>query len=294
MKVLLIANPRSGKGKTKKLLPRLGRAIEGRGNGIETVVTQRPGHARETARTRAKDFDAIVVAGGDGTVNEVVNGLAASSVRTPVLPLMLGTSNSLARELKMPSSLDGAVALLDGSRRRSLDLGEVTWPGAGRRLFFLCTGAGLDAWAAHRLARARRGGTSFAAWTARAVEGFFRYRFPEISVSVDGRELAPARTVVIANLRTYGGPLVMADGASPEDGKLDVVCMRGEWRPELLKFLWASWRARISKTRGAEIVQGTRVELAGEKVPFELDGDPAGTLPVRIKILPGAAVFFSP
>ena len=300
MRVLLVANPRSGKGKTKKYMPRIAAGLRKRGASVDILVTRRAGEARDQARARGGEFDVIVVAGGDGTVNEVVNGLAGAEARAeagakpPILPLRLGTSNSLARELSIPRSPDEAAALIEEGRKRALDLGEVRWPDGRRRLFFLCAGAGLDAWAVHRLARARAGGTSFAQWTLRAAEGFLRYRFPPIDVSIEGLELVPARTVVVANLRTFGGPLVMADGASPEDGKLDVVCMRGESRPELLRFLWACWRARVSSTRGAEILRCDEVELGGEGVPFELDGEPAGVLPVGIRVRPGAALFLSP
>lgn len=292
MRIFLIVNPRAGKGRTREFVPRLQRALGRRGDEVETLITRRRVDARDAASSASSD--AIVVAGGDGTVNEVVNGLASSGLRTPILPLTFGTSNSLARELGVPPILEDAIALLENGKTRALDLGEVSWPNGIRMLFFLCAGAGLDAWAAHRLARLRKSGTTFGAWTVRVMEGFFRYRYPEIRVSVDGRELAPAQAVIVANLRNYGGPLVVADGASPDDGKLDVVCVRGERRLALLRFVWAAWRARVSKTSGAEIVQGTEVELAGEKVPFQFDGDPAGILPVRVRVRPGAAVFFSP
>ena len=181
-------------------------------------VTRAAGHGTELARQAVADRCELVVAwGGDGTINEVASELVGTG--TPLGIVRAGSGNGLARELGIPAHPDYALDIALTGRDRAVDAGEIE----GHR-FFNVAGIGFDAAMAadfNALGGERRGPLRYAGVVARAL---FRYRAAHYSIEVDGRRLeTDALLVAIANLSQYGSNAVIAPGARPDDGLLDVM-----------------------------------------------------------------------
>lgn len=275
-RALVIVNPVAGRGRGQRWL---GRVVQGlREGGIEAqpAVTSRPGDAREAAE-RAGEHDLVAVAGGDGTLNEVLNGLEADR---PVALLPLGTGNVLAKELRLPRSVGAFCRMVARGRERALDLGAVN----GRR-FVSMVGAGFDAEVVARLSAERQGAIRMARYARLIVGCLARYGAPRITVSVDGAADAEAQGfALVSNVRSYGGPFCLAPDAVPDDGELDVcVLPRGgavRYARAILAFL-----LRCPGASGTRWLRGRSVYLASaEPVRYQVDGDPGGLLPATVEL----------
>jgi len=293
---MLIVNPASGKGRARKAIPRVLELAAGLGLELAVHETSGPGSASEAARTAPEGVDRLLVIGGDGTVNEVVNGLgervAAGGGALPVALIPTGTSNSAARELGVPFDLDGAVAIAAGGDMRQIDLGVAN----GRR-FFLCAGTGPGAYIVTELHRRRTGAITTFRYYRHGVRCFLFYGFPLAKVTVDGRPAGePARMVVVTNMSHYGHPLKLVPDAKLDDGLLDVCIIRLRSRWSCLGVLWAMWRHRLEQRTDVEVlrVKTVRIEPAdpSRPLPLQVDGDPGGELPVEISVLERAQGFF--
>ena len=290
-KGILIANPVAGRGAAARALPRVIELLKEGGIDPAVLETSRPGDGRRFASRLAPDADLAIAVGGDGTVNEVVGGLIDGGLgRVPVGVIPFGTGNVVAKELGIP--LDPAAAaraVADGAPAR-LDVGT-----AGGRYFLFACGAGFDAEVVRRFSRSRAGAVRMVRYVPEIVRALVAYDFPEITVELDGEALPGAWSqVLVANMRQYGGPLVVAAGADPSDGLLDVVLMRGRGA-SYLRHMAGAYLGGRSGARGVRTLRGKRVALrSGSRVPLHVDGDAASFLPVECGILPGAALLIRP
>lgn len=210
----IIANPASGTGGTGQRLSGLERVLADAGCRVSVRTTECPGDATRLARAVPDDADAIVVAGGDGTVNEVVNGLNGRS-RTPLAILATGGANVLARELDLPKDAEGLAAVILGGRTREIDLGVVD---SGRN-FLAMLSVGFDASVVREVQRTRRGTLGMRGFVMPALRTALAYAAPAISVRIDGGEPVHGALVVVANTATYGGIMRVADRARCDSGR---------------------------------------------------------------------------
>ena len=280
MKILLIGNPVSGRGRAVARISALVRMLRSAGHKVDLYMTGAGGQARLRAAALDPDVAVLVVAGGDGTFNEVVSGLAdPSQVRLALLPA--GSANVLARELKLPWRPEAVCALVAGGRVRHLDLGT-----AGRRCFCMMASSGIDAQIVDQVHRSRKGvlGMHKYVWPALGVIG--RWKTPHLKVTVDGTE-AHGAVVVVANTRTYGGLFWAADRAEVDSGYLDVVVLPRDSLWAVVRYLWAGWHHRLSRLGEVTYLRGTRIRIEADRpVPVQLDGDLAGTTPVTMSVRP--------
>lgn len=289
MRYVIAVNPISGRGRAL----RRARAV--------AALLERAGHAAHVAETRCggdgeriaaeADADAVVACGGDGTLNEVLNGLAARSLPVGLIPA--GTGNVVAKELGLARLGDRALAAVLGAfSLRPVDLGCT---GAGRRFSFIAS-AGLDAAVTHRIAARRQGPLRVSSYLAATAAAWRAEPCRAIDVAIDGRPFVQGATfVAVVNMASYGGPLRLAPGARCDDGLLDVVALRLPLRGRLLQVFTAAFTRGIETLPDAATGRGAAVELAArDQVPLEIDGDAAGALPARFAVLPGAARFIVP
>jgi diacylglycerol kinase (ATP) len=293
-RALLIVNP------VARGLPPMtrleGAAARLRGAGWETSleVTQTPGDATKLARRVAlAGWDAAVACGGDGTVNEVVNGIAGSETALAVIPS--GTANVWAKEVRIPRDAVAAAEAIVSAETRRVDLGLALRPSDGgaepeRRYFLLMAGIGIDA---HVLsvtpgeAKRRLGAASY---VVKGVGEVIRYRSQPVSVRLDDQEMLLDLTWMLAgNTRSYGGVVNVAGDALADDGLLDVYAVEGHgWRRAAAIVL----RVLIGRLAGARGVVSRRVrsiELPPSPAfPMQVDGDYLGPTPVRIVVEPRA------
>jgi len=283
-KVLLVANPISGLRRAGRWREKVEAAFRRAGHPVETLLTRGPGHAAEAAADCPPGC-LIVAFGGDGTFNEVLNGARLDSSTLAVIPA--GTGNVFAKELgSARQPLKAARQLLQGHVVR-LDVGLCN----GRR-FMSVFGAGIDAWVVERV-HERRGG-SLTQWhylphIARIALKSDPWR---IRVEVDGQQLTSgAEQVCAGNTRSYGGPIAMTPAASPADGLLDVMCFARRGPADGAVLGACALLRALHLSTGARYARGRTVTVSapGQRVPYELDGDSAGSLPARVSVLPGAA-----
>ena len=277
-RVLAIVNPVAGSGAGRRVFEQVERGLKRAGLAVEASLTAQAGDARRAA-AQAAGCDVVVSIGGDGTLNEVVNGLEAD---LPVAPCPLGTANVLAKELGVPRSVARFCEMVRAGRERVLDLGAVN----GQR-FVSMTGAGFDASVTAEVHAARRGAIRMSGYFGPLLRHLARYPFPRLKVRIDGGEVVEsAGFALVSNVRSYGGPLVVAPDAVPDDGLLDVCTLPRASRLAYVRALAAFFLRCQHSLSGARYHRGRSIEVtADERVPYQADGDPAGWLPARIELL---------
>ena len=279
-RVLVVANPAAGLRRGRDAGEVAARAVRRLGTPPELARTRGPGDARIlAAEAAAAGFDMVLAVGGDGTAHEVANGIAGTRVVLAVAPA--GTMNLLARVLRVPldPGLAAEVAVLGGRRL-------VMRPGrAGETLFLLMAGVGFDAWVLRELLGRRRGKIGFRDYVLGGLRGLGTYPFPRIRFEMPG-ETAEAGAAIIGRAPLYGGFLRPTPRASLERDVLDA-CLLGARSPvELLRLLPALWSgAHVGRSGVANrLVTRLRASSDHEDVPVQLDGEPAGRLPVEFSL----------
>lgn len=291
MRILVVVNPIAGGGSAARKAGRLVRILERRGHAVECFAARDPEEVGERVRRRESqgDLDRIVVAGGDGTVNDVLNGLDDPS-RVPLAHLAQGTANMLARELRIPRDPAALAALVERGSCRRLDLGR-----AGSRRFLLVVSSGFDAMVTRAVSRARRGTLGYAGYAWPILSTLRRYRAPRLRVVVDGGEPLFGALAVVSNIRNYGGILSVADRARPDSGVLDVCVFRGGRILDLLRYASAAAARRVSRLSDLAYRTGRRIEIeASEPAAVQIDGDYRGTTPLAIEVDPSVVPILAP
>lgn len=277
----LIANPVSGTHDRQRLVDAVAGGLRTRGHAVDVCLTTGPGDA--TTFAAASDADTVVAIGGDGTVTEVAQGLRGLDVALGVVPA--GTANVLARELGLPWEADAAVAALHAGRERRLDGGV-----CNDRRFLLMIGVGLDAAVAHAHTRAVSGHNSYWRYVQPVWQTVRDMPLRPLRVEVDGVRLPEGVTsVVVGNVRGFGGVFEATSAAVPDDGVLEVIGLTGVSRLRWTGYLAAALLRRLHEMPGAHTARGTRVRIeADAPEPMQRDGDPFGFTPADIAIEPGA------
>lgn len=293
MKTLLVRNPVAGQRDVEDDLRRVLSYLAERGWDVSVRLTERQGHATELAReAAAQGYDMVVAVGGDGTIGEVAEGLVGTTTTLGVLPV--GTGNQWAHMLDLPvwspvyrsALLDASRILVEGDHRR-IDVGK-----ADEHYFVMWCGIGFDAQVAqdvepHREARRNLGNLTY--FVVAVAEAFFM-RGTRTTVVVDGRALRyRAMLVVIANAQLYGASFKLAPEARLDDGLLDIFVFRGSnlidvfWHYALLAL------GRHAGSRGLDVLRGRNVYvLTEDTLPTHVDGNPVGTTPLSVEVIPRA------
>ena len=280
--VHIIANPVAGGGKGAVQAKALQDALAARGVVASLYHTTQAGDGRAEAGRAAADVVAVV--GGDGTLNEVLNGLPeGTEMALAILPV--GTANVVARQLGMrPDAAFIADTILAG-HTVAMDAGLHD----GQR-FLLGAGAGLDAAITHAVHAGRGNKSSLQKWVGPAIRTVLRYSYPKIRVTVDGEERADdGDYVIIGNCRNSAGIFPATPQAVINDRQLDVCIIRGLTWLRVLWLLARVWSPDFVNAPWITYCQGREIclEPAGDDVPvpLQIDGDPAGELPARFSLL---------
>ena len=286
MRTCVIFNP-AARGEKARHFRRHLDAIASQGALKATTI---PGDARRLATEAVADgFELIVAAGGDGTVNEVLNGIGDAAdgfarARLGVLPL--GTVNVFAREIGLSSRIERAWETLQRGRETRLDLPcvEFSAKGVRRRQYFIqLAGAGLDARAIELVnwpLKKKLGPLAYLIAGARALRG----PLPQMTVRSDGQNLA-GELILVGNGRFYGGPFEVFPRADLRDGMLEVcVLRRANWW-NLLRCVPGLLARRRLPAKAVQRFRTARFELAADApAAFELDGEWAGHLPAAFSV----------
>jgi len=236
----------------------------------------------------------LVAVGGDGTVNEVVNGLVGAE-RAELAVIPRGTGGDFVRTFGIPAKLEGAVRIALGEKTRTIDVGRAaydTWTGPpGEAYFANIASAGMSGAVAKRTNEASSaplGGKAAYLWSTVAV--FAGWRNTEITVTVDGETRSgPMFDVIVANCRYLAGGMKITPEAEPDDGLFDVLLIGDVSKLDLALTMPKIYRGTHLPHPKAELLRGASVVVEAQMpLPVELDGEQPGTTPVRFDVVPQA------
>jgi diacylglycerol kinase (ATP) len=294
--VAFIVNPASGSGKTGNHWPELAARAAARGLRGETLLTERPGHASSLAEQAATDgARLVVVVGGDGTVNEAVNGLrraGSDGVELAILPR--GTGDDFARTFGIPADFDRALEIAADGGARTIDIGRARYvsleDSEEERYFVNFAGAGISGAIAKRgAATSRRLGARLAYfWATIAV--FARWKSSEMSLEIDGkRRVAQLYEVIVSNGAYVAGGMRIAPEASPDDGLFETVLIGDFTKAEFVATFPKIYRGTHVGHPKVEILRARTVAVdAPSPLPVVLDGEQPGMTPALFEIVPNA------
>ena len=284
-KAILISNPKTGRYVSRRITPieELSTYLRSLGIDVELFLTSGPGDAVELAARAAKNGVAdVIVAGGDGTINEAVQGLAGTDTRLAIIPR--GTANVLARELDLP--LDGVQAaevIARGHSRRihfgvAIDEAHNT-----RRYFLLMAGIGLDASVVRRVRPSLKKHFGKGAFWVSGLSHLAKWNPKSFLIEAEGRRYN-ATFAAIGNAKSYGGDLAITPLARLDQPEFEVCIIDTLSRLRYLSLLSHAMRSGMPRSKsGVRFLQASSVKGIGD-APVQVDGELIGQLPMRFEI----------
>ncbi len=284
---ILICNPAARRASTVKI----GRAqafLERKGFLSEVLLTEKSGHAAEIARECLKKKpDLIIAMGGDGTINEVMNGIVFSG--TPLAILPMGTTNVLAKELGIPENVAGSLERAVTGLPRKVSLGKIETGEGGHsvaRYFCLMAGMGFDGQAVHDVSTSLKKISGKAAYILSGMKSMFSYPPGEIVIRTEDREFT-AYSAIVGKSSKYGGNLRVTPDANLLDPFLYACIFRGGKRTDILRYLFGVLKSAHLGYADVEYVKTSHLEVLG-KVHVQIDGDYLGMTPARLSVVKDA------
>jgi YegS/Rv2252/BmrU family lipid kinase len=301
-RTVLVVNPRSQGGRLGKRWKDIADTI-GRAFPFEEAITEAPGDATRLTRDALRGgAERVVAIGGDGTINEVVNGFfdergAAIAAEASMAVIPFGTGGDFRRTVHLPTELAEAARVIAANHRRKVDVGRLEFTASdgkrALRMFANIASFGVSG-VVDRLVNEsgkKLGRLSFALATARAT---WSYRNQRVQLVFDGRDRVEAtiNTVAVANGRYFGGAMMVAPNAELDDGQFDVIAMGDFGFGDLLKSgrrLYQGTHLTMDKVtaRRARVVEAEPIDPAAI-VELDVDGENPGRLPARFELLPAA------
>jgi diacylglycerol kinase family enzyme len=277
------------------LVDRAAGILEKNGHLVTVAPTTGPGTAGEIARQHiARGAGLIVAAGGDGTVNEVVEGMVHCRVPLAILPA--GTANVLAMEMKLGGSLERVAERLEECRPQRIPVGRLICDG-GRvdRHFMLMAGIGLDAHIVQNVnasIKARVGKLAYwlAGWS------LLGKRLGQFTVEAGGKR-QQCSFALVSKVRNYGGDFEIARSVTLLDDEFELVLLEGRNTLRYVKYFAGMLLNNLASMNGATVLRADRIEVFGSgdaRIAVQIDGEFAGHLPAEIRIVPDALTLLIP
>jgi diacylglycerol kinase (ATP) len=277
------------------LLTRAVEILTKNGHTVTVVPTTGPKTAGAMAREHIeRGADLIIAAGGDGTINEVAEGMVHSSVPLGILPA--GTANVLATEMGLGGNLERAAEKLEECRAHRISVGYVTCGNGGvSRYFLLMAGAGLDAHVAYNVSaplKARAGKLAywFAGWRLLGRD------LPEFTVEANGVKRL-CSFALLSKVRNYGGDFEIARHVTLFDDEFEMVLFEGRSTFRYVTYFSALVLNRLGRVKGVTVLRAAAASLSGPGdvlVYTQIDGEVAGHLPAQVRIVPDALTLLIP
>ena len=276
---MVIYNPTAGRRRRRKL-DAVVDALTRRGAQVSLRATTCRGDAERLAGEASSiEFDRLVVAGGDGTINEAINGLRDRAPPVAIVPL--GTANVLAAELDLPPHAAAlADAIMEGALR-AVAVGRVNG-----RAFTMMAGVGFDAYVVSHVSLRLKRAVGKLAYVIETLTQLLRYRRLMYDVTIDGKAYR-ASSVIIANGRFYGGRFVCAPKARLDSSEFQACLFGRAGRWHVIRYALALLLGRLPRLKDVTVVPARMVEIAAPVGdPVQGDGDILGALPARIEVAP--------
>ncbi|MBS3083484.1 diacylglycerol kinase family lipid kinase [Candidatus Pacearchaeota archaeon] len=307
MKAKLIINPTAGKTKRKmppilkwtfkKLKKRLEQIPEQKTTAKDIVnevkkkcyendikldisFTKYPKHAMKLAKNAGNKYDLVIVAGGDGTVNEVINGLFGSKATLVIIPF--GSTNVLALELGIPFNVKRACDLIVNGKRINIDLGHAK-TNQEERYFSMMLSVGFDASLINQIDSKFKKRWGKLAYPLAGIKHIFKYKWSNIHVKHKVHSIG--YFVIISNSKCYGGEYQIADKANMKDGLLDLIVINRKKWLDIVGIVFSLLSGKLNTFLSGEYHQTEEAHIYSRKrMLVEVDGELIGTAPVKVKI----------
>jgi len=300
---LLIHNPNAGDGGhgRRRSLDQARHIFATRGIEADLAETTGPGHATEiAARAAAENRGLVIACGGDGTLNEIVNGLAAhqNGHRVPLALLPGGTANILAKELDLPWDIPKAAEKLVHGTVKEIALGLATpLEQPEKKKYFLSVGgAGPDGMIVYSIDLGLKSRVGILAYWWEGLREAFRYKFPHFRV-VSGGHRINASLVIVGRTQNYGGPFKITTQADLFEDHFEILTLATRSGLRYLSYLPSLWLGKLRGTAGVEFFKSDSVicePLDSNPVYAQIDGEPLARLPVEFRIIPRALKLLVP
>lgn len=294
-RVVLISNPNAGRGgeRREREVARFCQQLKESGVEVEVLTTTAPNDAAHmAARAVAEGAREVIVSGGDGTINEALQGLVGKDVRLGIWPR--GTANVLARELKIPLNLKGAAQVIARGRVSNVHVGCATVEDTGeQRYFFLMAGVGLDASVVRHVRPKLKRRVGEAAFWYAGLGHLAHWEPVSFKVWIDGQSF-PATFAAIGNAAHYGGNLAITPRAALDQPEFEVCLVDSQSRLHFLRLLSHAMRGGASeRARGVRFIRTTRTRVEGNAL-VQVDGELLGQLPMTFEVAPNAVEIITP
>ena len=281
MKIMIIANPNAG-GFRKVSMNSIKNYLEEKKGDVTVYWTLKKGDAKDrAAKIKKGEYDVVVAAGGDGTVNEVINGIAKKKINFGVIPA--GTANVFATETGIPFDPFKACDVILQNKTKKINLGAVD-----DRYFALMASAGFDAYVAYNI---HAGLKSVAGRLGFVLHGIFLllyYKFPKIKITTDSGTYS-GYTVIVSNMKLYAGKIYVTPGASFLNDDFEVCVLTKKGAVSIIKFLFYVLFKKQTSMKELTFFRAKEITLeSGSPCSIQADGDGIGELPKKIKIVKGA------
>lgn len=294
-RAILISNPKTGRYGARRptQLAEFCEYLRTHNVQVEQVSTKGPGDATQiAARAASGGFNEVIVAGGDGTINEVLQGMIGTKARLAILPR--GTGNVLARELKLPLSLKGALQVIAQGRTRRLHLGcAIAEANNTRRYFFLMAGIGLDAEVVKRVRPGLKKRIGKAAFWYSGLGQLTDWEPVPFQIRIKD-ETYSATFATIGKAARYGGDLCVTPRARIDHPEFEICLVDSHSRLRYLRLLSQALRGGMREDKpGIRFLQATRAQAFGNAAA-QVDGELIGKLPISFEIAKQTIEVFVP
>jgi len=300
---LLIHNPNAGNGghARRRTLDKARHIFANGGIVTEIAETTGPGHATEIAYRAASEGRHLVIAcGGDGTLNEIVNGLATqqNGHRVPLALLPGGTANILAKELDLPWDIPTAAEKLVRGTVKEIALGLATplEQPEKKKYFLSVAGAGPDGMIVYSIDLGLKSRVGILAYWWEGIREVFRYQFPHFRVVSGGHQIN-ASLVIVGRTQNYGGPFKITTEADLFEDRFEILTLTTRSGFRYLSYLPTLWLGKLRGTAGVEFFKTDSVvcePIDQNPIYAQIDGEPLTRLPVEFRIVPRALKLLVP
>ncbi|MFH1704171.1 MAG: diacylglycerol kinase family protein [Nitrospirota bacterium] len=283
--IVLIFNPIATKASGRKIA-RASHFLRSKGYKAEIFFTEQKGHAESLAREAVKKSPSLIIAaGGDGTFNEIVNGIAGSEIPMAILPL--GTTNVLAKELGLPETVDGAMEVAVRGTPKTVSIGKISITQHSllvTRYFLLMAGIGFDGEAVFRINETLKKISGKGAYIFSGFKTLSVFNPDKLILDMDGKTYT-GYSVIISKVAKYGGNFKITPDARLTDPFFYVCLFKGKRRLDILRYVTGIVAGKHLGFRDVEYVRAKNIDVEGD-AHIQIDGDYFGRSPARIEVVP--------
>jgi len=283
--IVLIFNP-TAKNASGRKIAKASHFLRSRGYKAEILFTEQKGHAESLAREAVKESPSLIIAaGGDGTFNEIVNGVAGSEIPMAILPL--GTTNVLAKELGLPETVNDAMEVAVRGIPKTVSIGKISitcHSSLVTRYFLLMAGIGFDGEAVFRINETLKKISGKGAYIFSGFKTLSVFNPDKLILDMDGKTYT-GYSVIISKVAKYGGNFKITPDARLTDPFFYVCLFKGKRRLDILRYVTGIVAGKHLGFRDVEYVRAKNIDVEGD-AHIQIDGDYFGRSPARIEVVP--------